>query len=237
VNIKEFFTAPKTYHGGDNPLNASDYDRASAEWDKRTGEVAVQNYNLRRLLLLSMVVILTLAGGLITQSLKATVVPYVVEVDSTTGIVKNVGLAQAQVYEPQEAQIKYFLSQFVRNIRALPLDPVVYKQNLDTAYGFLTKQAGNKMSVMLQDENPIANLGKQTVQIEIGVMLPLADGSKSYQIRWQEERYDLNSGVKKAINMSGIFTIALKAPTDRQTLDVNPLGIYITDFSWAQEEK
>lgn len=235
MSVKDFFIAPKTYHGGDQPIHPSEYDKAKAEWDERVGHHVVQNYNLRRLLLASCAAILALSVGLIAQSLKSTVVPYVIEVDASTGIVKNVGLAQAQKYEPREAEIKYFLSQFVRNVRSLPLDPVVYKKNLDTAYGFLTKQAGNKMSVVLQDENPASNLGKQTVQIGIGVMLQMSDGSQSYQIRWTEDHYNLQTGAKQTVPMSGIFTIALKQPTNQKELEINPLGIYIVDFNWAEE--
>lgn len=234
MNIKDFFIAPKTYQGGNDPINPNEYEQAKAEWDLRTGHFVVQNYNLRRLLVLSLAANLLLSGGLVAQSIKATVVPYVVEVGES-GVVNKVGLAQSRQYNPKEAEIKYFLSNFVRNTRGMPLDPVVYEQSLKSAYGFLTKQAGNKMSVMLRDENRQDKLGRQTVQTSIGVMLPMTDGSKSYQIRWTEEHFDLNSGTKKVILMSGIFTVAIKPPTDRAELEVNPLGIYITDFSWAEE--
>ena len=65
---------------------------------------------------------------------KSSVAPYVIEVDSTTGLVKNVGLVQEQKYDIKDAQIKYFLGQFIKNIRELPLDIVIYKQNINTAY-------------------------------------------------------------------------------------------------------
>lgn len=35
--------------------------------------------------------------------------------------------------------------------------------------------------------------------------------------------------------MSAIVTIAIKAPKDEATLTINPLGIYIKDFSWDKE--
>lgn len=234
MGIRDFFTAPKTYHGGDDPVNPNEYEQAKDEWDRINGRYIAQNTHLKRLLLLALAANLALSGGLVTQSLKATVVPYVVEVGAS-GIVNKVGLAEGREYDPKDAEIKYFLAGFVRNIRGVPLDPVVYRQSMNTAYGFLTKQAGNKMSVILRDEDPAQKLGKQTVQVQIGVMLPMADGSKSYQIRWSEEQYDLNTGAKKVVPMSGIFTIVVKPPTDRRELEINPLGIYISDFSWSEE--
>lgn len=35
--------------------------------------------------------------------------------------------------------------------------------------------------------------------------------------------------------MSAIVTIAIKAPENEATLTINPLGIYIKDFSWDKE--
>ena len=59
---------------------------------RRVGSVLVQNYNLRRICILLCFVILVETGGLVIQSLKSSVAPYVIEVDSTTGLVKNVGI-------------------------------------------------------------------------------------------------------------------------------------------------
>jgi len=35
--------------------------------------------------------------------------------------------------------------------------------------------------------------------------------------------------------MSGVFTIAIKPPENEEMALKNPLGIYITDFSWDKE--
>jgi type IV secretion system protein VirB5 len=233
MKIGDFFSGPKQYANSSTP--ATPFDQAKEEWDRREGHIVVQNYNLRRLLLLSWLVLLVISGGLVVQSTKSSVVPYVVEVDSTTGVVRNAGLAEAQEYTPQAAEMKYFLSQFIRNIRSLPLDPVVYKMNMETAYGFLTKQAANKMSVQLQNENPLEHFGKETVQVKIGSMLEMTDSSSSYQIRWMEEHYDIASGKKTSIPMSGIFTIRLQLPKQQKDLEINPLGIFIADFNWTPE--
>ena len=99
----------------------------------------------------------------------------------------------------------------------------------------MTKQAANKMNVQLQNENPLERFGKETVQVKIGSMLAMTDGSSSYQIRWTEEHYDIASGKKTSMPMSGIFTIRLQPPKQQQDLEINPLGIFIADFNWTQE--
>ena len=143
---------------------------------------------------------------------------------------------QEQKYDIKDAQIKYFLGQFIKNIRELPLDIVIYKQNINTAYAFMTKDAANKMnSILSADENLTQNIGKKTVLTKINTILPISGSENSWQIRWTEETYTLGSNKKNVANMSAIVTIAIKAPKDEATLTINPLGIYIKDFSWDKE--
>ena len=78
---------------------------------------------------------------------------------------------------------KYFLSKFVKNVREVPLDPIVYRENLNTSYGFLTKNAMAKLQTMLRSEGVNEKFGHQTVQVNISTVLPM-EGGHSYQIRW-----------------------------------------------------
>lgn len=209
-------------------------ERAARVWDEREGEVIVQNGNLRKTIMGLVLVCIVLAGGLVVQSLKSTIIPYILEVDSASGMVKNMGPIQETQYTPKDAEIKYFLGQFIVNSREIPLDPVVYKQHWNTAYAFLTKNAAAKMSAEIQAENTSEQFGKKTVQVNIVSMLPM-EGGNSYQVRWNEEEFVIGSGDKKTIPMSGIFTIATVPVKDEETLKVNPLGIYFSDFNWTKD--
>ena len=100
----------------------------------------------------------------------------------------------------------------------------------------MTKDAANKMnSILSADENLTQNIGKKTVLTKINTILPISGSENSWQIRWTEETYTLGSNKKNVANMSAIVTIAIKAPKDEATLTINPLGIYIKDFSWDKE--
>ena len=161
------------------------------------GEIVVQNYNLRLLLIGLMGVVIMLVGALMYKSMSASVMPYVVEVDTTTGSVRNVGtIESSKNYKPNEAVYKYFLSKFVKNIREVPLDPIVYRENLNASYGFLTKSAMAKLQTMLKTEGMSERFGHQTVQVEISTVLPM-EGGYSYQIRWQEESFVIGSGERR----------------------------------------
>ena len=232
MNIKNLFSKPEKYTDYEPESPAA---RAERKWDEREGEIIVQNYNLRLLLIGLMVVIIILTAGLVYKSLSTSVMPYVVEVDTTTGTVRNIGtIESSKNYEAGDAVYKYFLSKFVKNVREVPLDPIVYRENLNTSYGFLTKNAMAKLQTMLRSEGVNEKFGHQTVQVNISTVLPM-EGGHSYQIRWQEESFTIGTGEKKVTPYSGIFTVQTIKQSEEEQLAVNPIGLYISDFSWSKD--
>ncbi len=232
MNIKNLFSKPEKFTDYEPESPAA---RAARKWDEREGEIIVQNYNLRRLLVGLLAVVMIMTVGLVYKSLSANVMPYIVEVDTTTGAVRNVGtVEESSHYQPTEEVYKYFLSKFLKNTREMPLDPVVYKENLETAYGFLTKNAALKLQTMLKSEKTTEKFGHQTVQINISTILAM-EGGHSYQIRWNEEVFTIGTGEKKVTPYSGIFTIQQIKSDDESQLLINPLGMYISDFSWSKD--
>ena len=232
MNLKDIFSKPEKFTDYENESPAA---RAERKWDEREGEIVVQNYNLRLLLIGLMFVVIILVGALVYKSLSSSVIPYVVEVDTTTGAVRNIGtIESSKNYQPGDAVHKYFLSQFVKNVREVPLDPIVYRENLNSSYGFLTKDALAKLQTMLKTEGINEKFGHQTVQIEISTVLPM-EGGHSYQVRWQEESFTIGTGEKKVTPYNGIFTVQTIQSSDEEQLAVNPIGLYISDFSWSKD--
>ena len=232
MNIKNFFKAPQQFTDK-KPTNPCEYGRAV--WDTQNGNFAVQNYNLRRITICLSAAVLALTVGIVFMSTKSTVEPYIIEVDTTTGAVKNQGVISDIKYTPQDVEIEYFIGQFIMNTRSMPLDPVVFKNNWNTAYSFLTKSSGAKMSSEMKANPMAADLGKKTVQVSIISILPVDGSNSSYQARWNEEIFMVNSGEKKTVPMSGTFTTTRLESKDKKSLQQNPLGIYLTDFNWTQD--
>ena len=147
--MKSLFSKPEKFTNYEATSPAA---RAARKWDEREGEIIVQNYNLRRLLVGMLAVVVVLTVSLVYKSLSSNVMPYIVEVDTTTGMVRNVGTVEANArYKPGESVYKYFLSRFLKNTREIPLDPVVYKENLTTSYGFLMKDAAKNVADDVED--------------------------------------------------------------------------------------
>jgi type IV secretion system protein TrbF len=108
---------------GQTPAPETPYQRAAQTWDERIGSARVQARNWRLIAFGNLVLASGLAAGLIWQSTRGTVVPWVVQVD-------KLGEAQAVApaipdYKPADPQIAWHLARFIEQVRAVPADPVM----------------------------------------------------------------------------------------------------------------
>jgi type IV secretion system protein TrbF len=237
VSIKNIFRNRQEAFSRGEPTSPT--EKAAAVWNDRDGYWIIQNYNQRKIIRILAFCLIFSIGGLIFQSLKNTLIPYIVEVNPVTGEVKNVGKLENVQYKPNEAVIRYFLSQFISDARQIGLDNVVYQINQHRVRAFLTEQAAAKMSAEWNAEHRKEQFGQKTVQVQIVSILPVKGNdslTNSYQVRWNEEEVEIGSAVKKTIPMTGIFTVKMIPPQglNDENKD-NPIGIYFSDFSFEKD--
>lgn len=207
------------------------YLRAQAVWDARIGSARRQAHTWQLLAFGLLLVSGGLVGGLVYQSSKAQVVPYVVEVD-TQGQVRTVGPAQV-AYVPSRAAIQKQLSDFVRDIRALPVDPIVMRQQWLRAYAVVTPRGGAMLTELNRQQNPFDRLGQQMVTVDVTRALPVTD--TSFDVQWTETTYDARGTALATEHYSGIFRVQLRQPQNEKELRANPLGIFVDTFSWSRK--
>ena len=231
------FRKPEKFNPVSDPNPSTPSSRASAVWDDRLGTSTIQAYNWRRIALGLLVANIILTGGITMQSLKTRVIPYVVTVDKTTGQVEKAGAftGNGGNYTPQEAEIKYFIAKFVQNARNIGLDPVAYnKSQLQAAY-FLTNNAAQKYSLILESNDIRNKIGKITVTTHIVSIQKVPDSESSYQVRWTEEEVGIQNGRKSEVPMSGIFSFTILPVKDEEQRLNNPLGLFISDFNFSKD--
>ncbi|HCO46641.1 MAG TPA: conjugal transfer protein TrbF, partial [Erythrobacter sp.] len=68
-----------------------------------------------------------LTGSLVWQNARGTIVPWVVEVNKL-GEARSVAPANA-AFDPSDPQIAFHLARFIENVRAIPDDPIVVREN------------------------------------------------------------------------------------------------------------
>ena len=230
----ELVKPPISYNPGTAP--ESRYQRARQEWDERLGSAVVQAANWRYAFFLCGLFTLVLAAANMYQAFARQIVPFVITVNENSGEAKVIGRAAVQDYAPRIEEIRYFLTQLIRYVRTLPIDPVVVKQNWLNAYQFLTPEAANALNTRTNNDesSPLKLLGQRTVTVQ-PISANQIGQSDSYQLRWTEEVFDKHGSRIDNYTMTGVFVIEIKPPKDEKALSINPLGIYVKDFQWSRE--
>jgi type IV secretory pathway TrbF-like protein len=212
------------------PAPLTPYQAAQQVWDDRIGAARVQAYHWRLMALGSLLVSFAIVGGLIWQLGRSTVTPFVVEVDAE-GQVRAVGPA-AENYRPTDAQIEHHLSRFIRDVRSLPLDPIVLRDDWLEAYDFASDKAALTLNEYARQTNPFEQVGRRSVATEmVSVVRASAD---SFQLRWIERKYS-DGSLSATEHWTAMVSIVLQSPHDESRLRKNPLGIYVTGLDWSRE--
>jgi len=186
----------------------------------------------RACVVLSFILFLTIVG-LILQSKRYPTV-YVVEVNEH-GSVKLVGKATKLIYHPKLETIKYFLSLFINNIRSIPTDSIVLKENILNAYQFVTSKGKSILNNYTKEYDPFAKI-KQIIAVSVTISSVIKRSESTYQVTWVEERFE-NGNQVTSERYSGLFNVVIKKPKTEKILKVNPLGIWIDFFNFSKEIK
>lgn len=182
-------------------------------------------------------VALVMTIGIVYISMRSEYIPFMVRVDKTTGYTEAIGPITEVKYNPQEAEITYLLGDFIRNIRTVPLDPVVYKNNWNAASNFLSARASQKLNMMIANEEQAAALGKMTVLPRVISIQPMANtNGNTYLVRWEEEIFYIGGTGGKLVNTySGNITFTITPPKKKEAYYKNPIGLIIEDLSYEKE--
>jgi type IV secretory pathway TrbF-like protein len=214
----------------ETPQPATPYQKAAQVWDERIGTARVQARNWRLMAFGCLALSLIVVGGLLWQLGRSTVTPYVVEVDAQ-GDVRALGPA-TEAYRPTDAQIARELEHFIRNVRSLPLDPVVLRSNWLEAYDYATDRGAAVLNEYARANDPFARVGQVTVAVEVTSVVRASESS--FQVRWIE-RSTVNGSPGSTEHWTGIVTLVLQPPRDVVRLRKNPLGIYVNGLDWSRE--
>jgi type IV secretion system protein VirB5 len=215
---------------GQTPEPVTPYQKAGQLWDERIGDARVQARNWRLMAFGSLALSCALAGGVIWQSLQSKVVPYVVQVDRL-GAAQAVAPAEVH-YQPNDAQVAYFLAHFITDVRGLSIDPVVVRDNWLQAYDFATDHGAVFLNDYAQANDPFKRVGQRTISAQVTSVVRVSD--RSFQVKWIEQTYD-HDALAKTEHWTAILSIVSKNPVSADVLRKNPLGLYVNGINWSRE--
>ena len=223
------FRRPAT-HYGKTPQPETPYQRAAQVWDERIGSARVQAKNWRYMAFGSLILSAGFAAALVWQSARGTVVPWVVQVDNL-GQAQTVAAATAD-YRPTDPQVAWHLARFVEQVRSIPADPIIVRQNWLRAYEWTTDRGAAALNDYARANDPFAKVGKQQVAVEVSSVIRAS--ADSFRVAWTERRYE-DGKLSATERWTAILTIVVQPPRDAERLKANPLGININAISWSRE--
>lgn len=206
------------------------YQRAAQAWDDRIGSARIQARNWRLIAFGCLAVSAGLAGGLVWQGARGTITPWVVEVDKL-GQARTVAPANAE-YRPSDPQIAFHLARFIEQVRTIPADPVIVRENWLRAYDFTTDRGAMALNDYARTNDPFANVGRIQIATEISSVIRASPDS--FRVAWVERRYQEGS-LAATERWSAILTITVQPPRDPERLKKNPLGLYVNAINWSKE--
>jgi type IV secretion system protein VirB5 len=215
---------------GHTPAAETPYQRAAQVWDDRIGSARVQARNWRLACLGAVSVSGILAGGLIWQNARGSIVPWVVEVDKL-GEATAIGPAAA-LYKPSDPEIAFHLARFIEQVRDIPDDPIVLRTDWLRAYDFTTEKGALALNDYARTNDPFAQIGK--VQVAVDVSSVIRASADSFRITWSERHYQ-DGSLAGTERWSAIVTTVIQPPRTADALRKNPLGLFVNAINWSKE--
>lgn len=223
------FKRPAT-HYGKTPEPETPYQRAAQVWDERIGSARVQARNWRLMAFGSLILSAGFASALVWQSARGTVVPWVVQVDNL-GQAQTVAPANAD-YRPTDPQIAFHLGRFIEQVRAIPADAIIVRQNWLRAYEWTTDRGAAALNDYARANDPFTKVGRQQVAVEVSSVIRASPNS--FRVAWTERHFE-NGQLSTTERWTAILTIVIQPPRGAERLRANPLGIYVNAISWSRE--
>jgi type IV secretion system protein TrbF len=210
------------------------YLAARAEWNERYGSYIQQARFWRLAFFMSAAVSLMSVGGVVYIGSQSRLVPYIVEVNQ---LGDALAAERADVAStPDTRLIRAQLARWVSDTRTVYLDASAEQAIITEAYGMVDRQspAYGDLNNYFRADDPFKRAQTQTVNVHITSVLPISQNT--WRIEWDEETNSRDGSTQQTSHWQATVTIALHPPEDSQTVLINPTGLYVQNFSWAQAQ-
>ncbi len=215
------------------------YLTARRSWNDHVGSVVSSRQTWQVVGILSLLIALAGVGGIIHIGSQSKFIPYVIEVDK---IGQTLSAGPVTTSSPADPRVIHAsVAEFITDARTVTPDVALQRKAVFRIYAKLAPNhpATVKMNEWLNgtaESNPFRRAEKEMVDIEIKAVLPQTPDT--WEVDWVETIRDRQGMVKgKPSKMRALINIYIAESTKRTTeeqLRMNPLGIYVRNFSWSR---
>lgn len=208
------------------------YLAASAALRSEYERLARSNQTMRHSMIAMAIALLfsTTLGLYLTG--KPRVVPYVIELDKA-GEVSGLLQPLAADQSLNEAVTRFELARFITDARSVLGDGAAEKAALHRVYDMARGEAATVLPVWYRDHPPFELASKETIQAEVDSVL--REPSGTYELRWTETTRNLNGDVLSTARWRALLAVQHAAPDPDHMLS-NPIGLYVTQIDWSEEQ-
>lgn len=211
------------------PLTA--FERARIEWFERYGCAVVERNRMYLGWALTTAALLAACLAIAALLPLKTVEPYVVRVADNGQVA--VERAAAQRYTPGRAERTYFASRWVQQL--LTLDPYLTERQLSEAWRMTSGLATRQLLDWLRTERPLERLRRDPAlsrSVAIVTVVPLDESVMQVRVRTETRA---GGGELRSAVVQVTLHYAIVPPRTEAEIIRNPIGLYVTRFSLAEE--
>jgi type IV secretion system protein VirB5 len=236
-----FFKSKKGAAGrrGKPSMDVSPWLNARRTWNEHEGSLLSAKRMWQAIALISLLISLGAVGGIIHIGEQSKFVPFIVQVDK---LGQAVAVSPAERAAPVDSRIVHAtLAAFINDARLVTPDVSVQRNAVFRVYSMLN--AGDPAIVTMNDwlngdaeASPFKRAEKELVSCEISSVI--AQSPETWQVDWREISRTRDGALKSVQNMRALITVYFMPPDKNTTVEqirLNPLGIYVREFSWSRQ--
>ena len=208
------------------------YRTGRQEWLERYGDYIVQASRWRRVAVISMLTAALSLVAVIYLGSQSQIVPYVVQIDRI-GTVSAVDRAD-RMERPDRRLITAQLARWVAAVRTVYVDAAAQRRLINEGYAMINRnsEAFGALNDYMRASDPFERARSETISVDVQSVLPIA--GDSWRIEWREDTRGRDGSALNSVQYQATVTISFSPPRDEPTIRANPLGLYVSAFSWAR---
>lgn len=216
-------------------ISNNPYLQSKVLWNDMYGSLQTKLENSYRIIfILSLVIVMAIIGFIVVAG-ESKVKPYVTLIHGDEILTLD-QTSDRDVHALEPKLSLYFTKQFIRTARSISADSDVNAENQIAAYALTAGAATERLNTFYRNHSP-DSIAEQRLN-DIHITSVLRTSAHTIEVRWKTIWHDVHTGKEQMTRYYiAQLTYQFEKPSENpRILRVNPLGFYITQLSWSEDQ-